>query len=243
MNIRQKVFETIESSKIGKRMLNDQRYRTIAAAAFSFFLNLLYALYNGVLGIMNRSVWFIAMCAYYTILSILRFSAVLCGRKYSTADAVDAEYFVMKLSGLLLAVLSFVLTGVVYISLAEDIAVRYDTVVMISIAAYSFYKITMAIIRAVRQRKNSSPLMAVIRSIGYADVAASVLTLQRSMLASFGDSYDQNAHTLNILTGAAACLFIWMLGTIMTGKGIKKGKSIWQNPNSLRQMKKSQRKL
>lgn len=243
MGIRQKIFDKIERSKIGKRMITDQRYRIITTAAFSFFINLLYALYNGVLGMMNRSIWFISMCAYYTILSTLRFSAVLCGRKSNSTASVDTEYFVMKLSGVLLAVLSFVLTSVIYISLVENIAVRHDTVVMITIAAYSFYKITMAIIRAIKQRKNPSPLLAVIRSIGYADVAASVLTLQRSMLASFGESADPQAHTMNILTGAAVCLFIFTLGTIMTIKGIKrKGKSIWQSPNSLRQMKKLPRK-
>lgn len=132
------------------------------------------------------------------------------------------EYFVMRLSGCLLVALSFVLTGVIYISLAENIATKHGTVVMITIATYTFYKIIMAIIRAVKQRKNPSPLLAVIRSIGYADVTASVLTLQRSMLASFGELTDTKAHTMNVLTGAAVCLFVLTLGLAMIIKGIKK---------------------
>lgn len=135
------------------------------------------------------------------------------------------EYFVMRLSGCLLAALSFVLTGVIYISLAENIAAKHENVVMITIATYTFYKITMAIIRAVKQRKNPSPLLAVIRNIGYADAAASVLTLQRSMFASFGELTDTKAHTMNVLTGAAVCLFVLILGLTMINRGIKrKGK-------------------
>lgn len=95
---------------------------------------------------------------------------------------------------------------------------------MITIATYTFYKITMAIIRAVKQRKNPSPLLATIRCIGYADVAVSVLTLQRSMYASFGELTDKKAHMMNILTGAAVCLFVLALGLSMIVKGKKERK-------------------
>lgn len=226
MNIKKKIFEKIESVPIGNRAVNDTRYRIILSAAFSFLINLLYALYHGGLGIVNHSLWFITMCAYYTILSTMRFSAVLCEYKNNSAASNDndMEYFVMKLSGGLFALLSFVLTGVIYISLSENIAAKHESVMMITIATYTFYKITMAIIRAVKQRKNPSPLLATIRCIGYADVAVSVLTLQRSMFASFGELTDKKAHTMNILTGAAVCLFVLALGLSMIVKGKKERK-------------------
>ena len=222
MGIEQRALDKLETSKIAKRFVRESRYRIVATASLSFSANLLYALYHGALGMANQSLWFISMCAYYTILSAMRFSAVLCERKSNSAAPVDTEYFVMKLSGILLAVLSFVLTGAIYLSLAENIVTEHDSVMMITIAAYTFYKITMAIIRAVKQRKNSSPLLATIRRIGYADAAVSVLTLQRSMLASFGNINDFSARMMNIVTGAAVCLFVWMLGVTSTRKGIKK---------------------
>ena len=184
MGIKQRALDKLETSKIAKRFVRESRYRIVATAALSFSANLLYALYHGALGMANQSLWFISMCAYYTILSAMRFSAVLCGRKSNSAAPVGTEYFVMKLSGILLAVLSFVLTGAIYLS--------------------------------------SSPLLATIRRIGYADAAVSVLILQRSMLASFGNINDFSARTMNILIGAAVCLFVWMLGVTSTRKGIKK---------------------
>lgn len=221
MNIRRKILDKLESTEPGKRIMKEPEYRTVLTAAVSFLINLLYALYNGGLGIVSRSLWFVAMCAYYTILSTMRFCAVLCSRKRCSSTSADMTYFVMKLSGVLLAVLSFALTGVVYISLSENIAAKYNTIVMITIATYTFYKIAMAVVRAVKQKENPSPLLAVIRTIGYADVAVSVLTLQRSMLASFGEMTDTKAHTMNILTGAAVCLFVLSLGIVLTFKGIK----------------------
>lgn len=202
-----------------KTIVQEPESRIIWKAAALFLINLLYALYNGGLGLANSSLWFITMCAYYTILSTMRFGTVLCSYKHSSSPHM--AYFVMKMSGLLLAVLSLVLTGVVYLSLAENIAVIYDRVIMITIATYTFYKIIMAVICAVKQKNNPSPLLAVIRTIGYTDVAVSVLTLQRSMLASFGEMADTQAHTMNVLTGAAVCLFVLSLGIALTLRGIK----------------------
>ena len=83
---------------------------------------------------------------------------------------------------------------------------------MITIAAYTFFKIIMAIVKAVKQHKNPSPLLAVIRNIGYAEAAASILTLQRSMLVSFGTMNNTEAHIMNILTGAADFLYVLIIG-------------------------------
>ena len=216
MDGRRRFIDRLDRFPAGKRVIEDLRFRMVLAAACSFLINLLYAVYHGVLGIYNRSLWFIAMCAYYTVLGVLRLSAVLCERRNNAAPSMDTEYFVMRLSGALFVLLSFVLTGVVFISLWQNIAVKHDTIVMITIATYTFYKATMAGVQAVRQRKNPSPLLVVIRRIGTAEAAASILTLQRSMVATFGTPEDKSPFfVLDILTGAAVCLFVLALGINM----------------------------
>ena len=171
---------------------------------------------------LNLSLWFIAMCAFYGILATMRFSAVLCERNQHRSPSDDTEIFVMKLSGILLVTLGVVLAAVNYISLSQNTAVKYGEITMITIAAYTFTKITMAIVRAVKQRRDPSPLLRTIRNIGYAEVSASILTLQRSMLVSFGGMDDRQARLMNSLTGAAVCLFVLMLGLSMTAKSRRK---------------------
>lgn len=192
----------------------------VLAAAASLCCNLLYALYHGVLGAVGRSVWFAALCAYYIILSVMRFSAVLCGRRGAFRPAEEAAYFVMEMTGVLLVLLSFVLADVVYLSLSRNVAVRYGEITMISIAAYTFCKLTTVIVRTVRQRNDPAPLPAVMGSINCAEAAASILTLQRSMLASFGGMEAAEVRAMNGWAGAA-CVFIGLLGVRMTAKGIK----------------------
>ena len=223
MKTKQKAALLIAKTKTGKKLVSSQRYRIILSATLAFAFNLLYAIYHCVLGILNLSFWFIAMCAFYGILAIMRFSAVLCERNHQKSPDNDTELFVMKLSGILLVILSIVLATVSYISLSQNIAAKHGEIIMITIATYTFYKIAMAIVKAVKQHKNPSPLLRTIRNIGYAEVAASILTLQRSMLVSFGSMSAKSIHFMNAVTGAVVCLFVLILGLSMITKSIKKG--------------------
>ena len=223
MKTKQKAALLIAKTKTGKKLVSSQRYRIILSATLAFAFNLLYAIYHCVLGILNLSFWFIAMCAFYGILAIMRFSAILCERNHQKLPDNVTELFVLKLSGVLLVTLSIVLATVSYISLSQNIAAKHGEIIMITIATYTFYKITMAIVKAVKQHKNPSPLLKTIRNIGYAEVAASILTLQRSMLDSFGTMSAGNIHFMNAVTGAAVCLFVLILGLSMITKSMKKG--------------------
>lgn len=91
--------------------MNEQRYRIIFAATLSFFFNLLYAIYNGILGARDHSLRLAAMCASYIILGAMRFFAILFQRKNNKTISVKTEFFVMKFFGIMLTILSIVFNG------------------------------------------------------------------------------------------------------------------------------------
>ena len=225
MNEKQAAIQKIKRTKLGRRFIQEQRFRAVFSAAVGLLVNIMYAIYHGALGVVNHSLWFVTMFAYYMILSSMRFSAVLCEWKRKSLASEDTEYFVAKLCGGLLVLLSFILGGIVYISLSQNVAVKHHEIVMITIATYTFYKITVAVIRAIKQRKNAVPLLDVIRTIGYAEVAASLLTLQRSMLISFGSTGNEDIALMNGLTGISVCLFILLLGIFTILKSGKERKN------------------
>lgn len=217
----------LSKTRLGRKAVEDSHYRMVLAAGLSLGCNLLYALYHGLIGWFQSSLWFLSMFAFYGVLSLLRFSAVLCAHK---AINLSTEIFVMRGSGILLVLLSVILSGMNYLSLSQNIATRYEKIIMITIAAYTFYKITMAIIKRVKQRADPSLLTAVLRNICYAEVAASLLTLQRSMLVSFGEMAPEKIDFMNSITGAGACLFICVLGILLAVRAGKE-KQKWQNQN------------
>ena len=200
-----------------QRLLSAYRPHACLTAVSSLILNLLYALYHGALGIAGRALWPLTLCAYDTVLSMARFCAVLYMRK--TDALAPAAALTKRVTGALLALLSLVLSGVVYISLSRGIAVQYDTVAMIAIATYTFAKITWIIVRGARQRRRPCPSLTAVQSIVYAEAAVSLLTLQRSMLATFGSASGEKARMLNAAAGAAVCAFVCGLGVMLIIKG------------------------
>lgn len=204
----------LSRTAFGRRLISDSSYRAIFLAVCSLALNLAYAIYHGALGLLNHSWWFLAMFGYYAVLGTARFFAVLFARSVAGHTAAD-ERFVKNVCGALLLLLGCVLSGVNYVSLVQDTATRYGTIPMITIAAYTFTKLTLAILRAIRQRRSPSPLLSAIRGIGYAEVAVSVLTLQRSMLVSFEGMPLADTRIMNACLGFAVCAFICYLAFTM----------------------------
>ena len=200
-NVIKKILEVIKKDPLGERFLADYTFRTILTTLPAFLINVAYTVYNGVIGIMNQSVWFITMAVYYSLLGIMRYRAVSTGRKISRLDDREQirkkELSVIKTDGILLLVLNLALSGVVLLTIAQDTAKRYSEIMVISIAAYTFYKITMAVVNMVKVRKTKSPILITIRNIGAADALVSMLTLQAAMFASFQDKNSLNTNQIN----------------------------------------------
>lgn len=190
-----------------ERFWTDDRARAGAALA----ANLGYGLFNGLLGLWNRSLWFAALCVYHCILAAARFAAVvyLGGKRGGSAGqgTVAARW-----AGFLLAALSLALAVVIQISLSQDISLKRGEIVMISIAAYTFFKISLAVWQAVKGKGKEDWLVRLLRRVRYAETAASVFTLQRSMVSSFGGMEAAKRRMLDASTGGVCCLFIFALG-------------------------------
>lgn len=227
-NVIKKILEVIKKNPLGERFLADYTFRTILTTLPAFLINVAYTVYNGVIGIMNQSVWFITMAVYYSLLGIMRYRAVSTGRKISRLDDREQirkkELSVIKTDGILLLVLNLALSGVVLLTIAQDTAKSYSEIMVISIAAYTFYKITMAVVNMVKVRKRKSPILITIRNIGAADALVSMLTLQAAMFASFQDKNSLNTNQMNAITGLSVCILISILGISMIWYAWKKKK-------------------
>ncbi len=198
-----------------RRMVKDLRLRTLVLAGFSLGLNLLYTLYHGYLGWQSNFAWFLCSCLYYGLLCLMRLPVLLA----QGVKSLPLEHAILRLTGLLLALLSPVLLAGHCISLTQSIATRHGEITMITLATYTFAKLTLAIVKSVRQAKEPSPLMKALRSIGYAEALVSVYTMQRSMLVSFGTVAPQKILLFNLFTGSVVCVMTLGLGlTLLLGK-------------------------
>ncbi len=172
-----------------------------------FIINLIFAMYHCVLGIASYSWWFIALGAYYIVLSSMRIAVIAF-----TAKDRKNEAFVMKFSGIMIFVLAVVLCGIVYMTIHQSGAVKYHEIAMITIALYAFMKLTLAIYHFIKSSKNHSPYIQTLRSIAFTDSVVSIYSLQRSMLVSFDGMTEENIVLLNTLSGIAMCTVVVCIG-------------------------------
>ena len=155
------------------------------------------------------------MGAYYSVLAITRFSVLQMKRKSS--DKYDTAFFARRITGVLLVVLSFCIVGVNILSAVTDRGTAFHEITMITIATYTFLKITVAIVGMVKATRSASPVQKTLRNISLADACVSVYTMQRSMLVSFPGMEATGIALLNIFTGTAVWIVVLLLGINLIG--------------------------
>ena len=184
-----------------------------------FIFNIIFALYNSVLGIASQSWWFVSAGVYYAVLSVVRIAIVTFSK--SNKEHVG---FITKFTGIFILLLSFILSGIVYMTVNNAVAVKYPEIAMITIALYAFVKVTVAIMGYVKSGKGKSGVLRALRSIALADAVASIYSLQRSMLVSFGEMATKDIMLFNILSGIGMCIITAVTGiSLLKRKDVKNG--------------------
>lgn len=193
--------------------------RVLKFSLFSLLLNAIFSAYHVIFGITTHSWWMFTIGIYYAILSVVRF-VVFQTKKHNG--------FVTKFSGVMLMLLSLPLVGTVILAVIHDRGIEMHRIVMIAMAAYSFTKITLAIINLVNSRKSTSVKFIALRSISLSDACVSIFALQRSMLVSFDGMSEPEIRIMNVATGSAVCIIVFLFGLNLT----KSKKAIFNTLNN-----------
>lgn len=97
----------------------------------------------------------------------------------------------------------------------------------IALAAYTFFTFTFAIINLVRYKKYKSPVYSSAKTISLIAGAVSMLTLETTMLTTFGaDTSPLFNQIMLSLTGVAVIGFAITMAIIMIVKGRKQLREI-----------------
>ena len=177
--------------------------RTLKFALASLAFNIAFATYHLVTGFVTGSWWLLSLGAYYLVLSVVRFVVLRSKSK---------ERLIAKFTGWMLIILSVILVGTVILSVVRDRGYALHMIVMITMAAYFFTKITFATIKLIKSFRSMSTHLIALRNISFADALVSIFSLQRSMLVSFEGMNDAEILIMNAVTGSAVCITVFLLG-------------------------------
>lgn len=205
---------------------NEYDFKTYIAAGGSLFVTLIFALYNGFLGIYHESLWHGTICVYYILLSGLRGSIIIAAKKLAKREAQEAERnkASFKISFLLL-ILNISLIVPISIMVRQQKPVSLTLVPAIAMAAYTTYKIAVASVNLKKRKKSSDSLVWILRTIGFIDALVSLLTLQNTLVMVKSDGDYRNMLPLTGFTSAVVWGAVVIMSFGVRAKGFKRIKN------------------
>jgi len=110
---------------------------------------------------------------------------------------------------------------------------NHHEITTIAMAAYTFGSFALAVVNIVKYRKFNSPIYSASKAISLAAASVSILTLESTMLTTFGDG-TMDAFTRKMMLGAsggAIIVFIVIMAIYMIVNSTKKLKLLKQEKN------------
>ena len=125
----------------------DYTFQTIASSLLSFGITILFALYNGFLGIRLLSLWNGSICVFYLLLVLIRGIILFAERKSKgkpDSEKAHIRYKVFVISTIMLLLLNLALICPIALMVKLEKPVNMELIPAIAMAAYTTYKVTMA---------------------------------------------------------------------------------------------------
>ncbi len=213
-------------NKYIKKWFSDVHLRVNVSLYLSLIWNVTFAIFQLCLGFYHNSLWFYSMFAYYIMLGVMRFFLVKHTRKYKANEQEEIELKKYIISGWLLLFMNIALAVIVFFIVYWNRTFNHHMITTISMAAYTFFTFTFAIINSIKYKKYKSPVYSAAKTISLIAGAVSMLTLETTMLTTFGSEQDPMFRQIMLsLTGVAVIGFAITMAIVMLIKGNKQLKS------------------
>lgn len=210
----------------------DYTFKTITGSMISLGITILFAFYNGFLGIWLMSVWHGSICVFYLLLIAIR-GMILLTEKKNTArnnqERAHHRHRAFFISSVMLLILNLALIIPISLMVILEKPVNMGLIPAIAMAAYTTYKITMASVHIRKQRrsKHGNILIAELRTINLIDALVSILTLQNTLImVKRTESGGNDMLILSAVSSAAIYIIILAITICLFLAGLKRYKTV-----------------
>jgi hypothetical protein len=212
-----------KDNKYARKWLEDTRLRVNVSLYGTMIWNVLYALLQLGMGFRHRSFWFGSLAVYYISLAVMRFFLVNYTRRYKAGEKMLLELRKYRACGVVFLVMNIALSLMIFFMVYWNRTFHHHEITTIALAAYTFASLTVAVVNIVRYRKYNSPVYTASKSISLAAACVSMLTLESTMLTTFGEetmSLTGRRAFLGI-SGGVISVFIIAMAIYMIVQGTK----------------------
>ena len=215
------IVNMLKKHKFTNALLEDYGYRTIVFSVVSFVINVAFISFVAVMAFMSKTAWYFTITVYYIILAFMKGNVFYSKRKYGTEKKEAKAY---RFTGIMFIVMTLIFSGVIVLIYKANHYFEYTGLLIYAVAAFTFYKLTLAIINIFKVRKHDDLYIQNIRNINLANALISIIILQVAMFQAF--SPESNAGIANAITGGGVSAIILVLGILMIIKANKRLKTL-----------------
>ena len=209
------------------RFRTDRHLRIKLSLAGSLLYNTAYAILQFFIGLYHGSIWFFSMFGYYLILAIIRFFLIRHTLKYKPNEKPKSEVIKYIACGIMMLILNIALVIMIFFLVHKNQTSHHHEITTIALAAYTFTAFTVAIINFIKYKKYNSPVFSAAKSISLTTACVSIITLEATMLTSFGSDMDLEIRQVFLaLTGGVVSVFVVVIAILMIITGFDKLKDI-----------------
>ena len=181
-------FKTFkDENKYARKWREDARLRVNVSLYGSLVWNALYGILQLGLGFYHHTFWFCSLGAYYICLGVMRFFLVRHTSKYAPGEKMQTEFVKYRACGIVFLVMNLALALIIFFMVYWNRTFEHHMITAIAMAAYTFTALTTAIINVIKYRKYNSPVYSASKAISFAAALVSMLTLEATMLTTFGN--------------------------------------------------------
>ncbi len=210
------------------KFLKDRQFRWYTNALCSLILNLAFATFNLVVGVLFRLVWNFSISFYYFLLVAIK-AVILSGENnWSKGEepCFDVRLKLFKLENVFLFLIDVALiVPIILLILLKSDPVNIGTIPTIAIAAFTTYNIIAACINFNRSAKSGSLTLHGLKIISLKEAIVSVITLQNTMVCVFGNAEDMQALTALTSAGMYVCILAVSVFQFFKIKRVEKRRS------------------
>ena len=202
-----------DENKYARRWQDDTRLRVNVSLYGSLAWNALYGILQLWLGFYHHTFWFYSLGAYYICLGVMRFFLVRHTRKYAPGERMQTELKKYRACGIVFLVMNLALALIIFFMVYWNRTFEHHMITAIAMAAYTFTALTTAIINVIKYRKYNSPVYSASKAISLAAALVSMLTLESTMLTTFGDGTMTVTAQKWMLGATGGAIFVLIVAT------------------------------
>lgn len=195
-----------------------KKYAFLISVCFALF----FCIYNGLVGFYKNVIWNIAIFTYYLLLLTIRMILYVREKKSKKEDEKDIkrdkQIYISTSVIMFIMNLAMILPAILLINHQKE--VNLSLISAIAVAAYTTYKVSLAIIKFCKVQKEQNLIYKQVRMVNLFDAVMSILTLQNTLTIVASDGNDGDMYTLSIVTTIVMLLAVAIISIYTLKKNL-----------------------